>query len=79
MLEEKVRKLEQEVEEKRKDVSELKVQKETMIYKLEQIEKQLDEIATTVQKDLGWRGFFIDFVKMAAQVAALLAAGKLFL
>jgi hypothetical protein len=32
-----------------------------------------------VKKGVGWHSFFVDFLKVAAQVAALVAAGKFFL
>ncbi|OAH59382.1 MULTISPECIES: hypothetical protein [Bacillaceae] len=76
VLEEKVKRLEEDMDKIKKEVSMLLIKKETMIYKLDQIQKQLDEIQTSVNRDSGWRGFLIDFIKAAAQIAALVAAGK---
>ena len=50
--------------------------KSLIVYRLEQIQRQLDGISATLSKDTGWRGFFIDFLKAAAQIAALVGAGK---
>ncbi|MET3689821.1 chromosome segregation ATPase [Priestia megaterium] len=50
--------------------------KNIILYRLEQIQRQLDSISATLSKDTGWRGFFIDFLKAAAQIAALVGAGK---
>lgn len=76
ILEEKIKNLEQSMDEKKKEINALMIEKETTLYKLDMIQKQLDEIEASVKKNLGWNGFFIDFIKVAAQIAALVAAGK---
>lgn len=43
---------------------------------LEEIKAELKEIKTNQQKDQGWRVVLIDFIKAAAQIAALIGAGK---
>ncbi|MFP5116154.1 hypothetical protein ACSU64_27990 [Bacillaceae bacterium C204] len=68
--------LKKEVRELWKDVDALVTSRETMLIKLDQIQKQLMDIQGAVNKDSGWRGFFIDFLKAAAQIAALVGAGK---
>jgi chromosome segregation ATPase len=68
--------LKKEVREMSKDVDILLTSRETMLLKLDQIQKQLADIQGTVNKDSGWRGFFIDFIKAAAQIAVLVGAGK---
>lgn len=68
--------LKKEVRELSKDVDSLNTTKETMLIKLDQIQAQLAAIQGTVNKDSGWRGFFLDFVKAAAQIAVLVGAGK---
>ncbi|WP_210607852.1 hypothetical protein [Priestia flexa] len=72
-------KLEKRIDDKDKDVISLMIQKETILYKLDLIQKQLDTIETSVKKGVGWNSFFVDFLKVAAQVAALVAAGKFLL
>lgn len=49
---------------------------ERIQFQLKQIRTELQSISTTVQKDAGWRGFLLDFIKAAAQIAALVGAGK---
>lgn len=71
--------LEKRLDEKDKEIVSLTIQKETILYKLESIEKQLDSIELSVKKSVGWNNFFVDFLKVATQVAALVAAGKFFL
>lgn len=71
-------KLEKRIDEKDKEIISLTIQKETILYKLELIQKQLDAIEKSVKKGVGWNGFFVDFLKVAAQVGALVAAGKFF-
>lgn len=83
VLAEKIRTIEREMKELRGDVREnsheidvLDRTKETTIYKLEVIDKKLEDIQTSISKDSGWRGFFLDFIKAAAQIAVLVGAGK---
>ena len=83
VLTEKVRTLEREIKELRADVREnsheidvLDRTKETTVYRLQLIDKKLDEIQTSISKDSGWRGFFLYFIKAAAQIAVLVGAGK---
>ncbi|MCU6603841.1 hypothetical protein OCO53_25710 [Peribacillus frigoritolerans] len=83
VLTEKMRVIEREVRDLKKDfkqsdgdVDELSSQMKLVVYKLEAIEKTVASINTTLSKDTGWRGFFIDFIKAAAQIAALVGAGK---
>jgi hypothetical protein len=78
-LTESIAKLENRMSEKDKEITALTIQKETILYKLEIIQKQLDTIENSVKKGVGWHSFFVDFLKVAAQVAALVAAGKFFL
>ncbi|USK77758.1 hypothetical protein [Peribacillus frigoritolerans] len=58
------------------DVDELSSQMKLMVYKLSTIEKTVESINTTLSRDTGWRGFFVDFIKAAAQITALIGAGK---
>jgi len=83
VLQERVRRLENDLLEVKKDVKtqtkELDLvtdDKNIILYRLEQIQKQLDSVNVSLSKDSGWRGFFIDFIKAAAQIAALVGAGK---
>lgn len=83
VLQERVRRLEKDLIEVKKDVKtqtkELDLvtdDKNIILYRLEQIQKQLDSVNVSLSKDSGWRGFFIDFIKAAAQIAALVGAGK---
>ena len=71
-----VKELKSVVKEQSKELDQLITSKETMLIKLDQIQRQLASIEGTVSKDSGWRGFFIDFIKAAAQIAALVGAGK---
>lgn len=71
-----VKELKSVVKEQSKELDQLITSKETMLIKLDQIQKQLASIEGTVNKDSGWRGFFLDFIKAAAQIAALVGAGK---
>lgn len=74
--EREVKDLKKEVKEQSKELDQLITSKETMLIKLDQIQRQLASIEGTVNKDSGWRGFFLDFIKAAAQIAALVGAGK---
>ena len=74
--EREVKDLKKEIREQSKELETLNMSKETMLIKLDQIQKQLASIEGTVSKDSGWRGFFLDFIKAAAQIAALVGAGK---
>ena len=47
-----------------------------ILHRLNGIEKKLDSIDSNLSKDSGWRGFFIEFIKAAAQIMALVGAGK---
>ena len=83
VLQEKVNRVEREIVDIKKDIREqnadldsLLTTRETILFRLDQIQKQLAEIQGTVNKDSGWRGFFLDFIKAAAQIAALVGAGK---
>lgn len=83
ILKEKVIYVEREITDLKRDlraqseeVDELITVKETTLLKLNQIQQQLSSIETTVNKDAGWKGFFLDFIKAAAQIAALVGAGK---
>ncbi|MED4116608.1 hypothetical protein P4661_27610 [Priestia megaterium] len=58
------------------EIDAIEQDKSLIVYRLEQIQRQLDGITATLSKDTGWRGFFIDFLKAAAQIAALVGAGK---
>lgn len=83
VLTEKMRVVEREIRELKNDfkisdgnVDNLSAQLQLVVYKLSAIEKTVESINTTLSKDSGWRGFFIDFIKAAAQIAALVGAGK---
>lgn len=83
VLFEKVRVTERELRDLKKDLrksdgelDELESKVQLVLYKLDTIEKTITSINTTVSRDTGWRGFFIDFLKAAAQIAALVGAGK---
>lgn len=83
VLAEKIRTIEREMKELRSDIREnsqeidvLDRSKETTLIKLQIIDEKLDSIQTSISKDSGWRGFFIDFIKAAAQIAVLVGAGK---
>lgn len=72
---ERIRVMEKEIKEIKSDLqrNEDKIDKfPLIIHRLEQIEKTLG----TMSKDAGWRGFFLDFIKAAAQIAVLVGAGK---
>jgi hypothetical protein len=58
------------------DIDKLERTQDTILLKLEQIQNQLGSIQSTVSSDSGWRGFFLDFIKAAAQIAVLVGAGK---
>lgn len=76
VLEREIRSMKVDVKEQGEDLDNLLTSKETMLIKLSNIEKSLESIQTTVNKDSGWRGFFLDFIKAAAQIAVLVGAGK---
>lgn len=76
VVERDIRDLKKDVKESDGDVDALSAQMQLVVYKLDAIEKTVASINTTLSKDSGWRGFFIDFVKAAAQIAALVGAGK---
>lgn len=75
-FEREIKDLKKDLREQGQDVDSLITVKETTLLKLEQIQQQLVSIQTTVNKDSGWRGFFLDFVKAACQIAVLVGAGK---
>lgn len=78
--------LKQEIKQVKKDLNELKTtvkeqgeeleQLPLIAYKLEGISKAVESIDNKLSKDGGWRGFFLDFIKAAAQIAVLIGAGK---
>lgn len=83
VLKERLRRLESdllevkgEVRAQGNEIDVIEKDKNIILYRLEQIQKQLDAISVSLSKDTGWRGFFIDFIKAAAQIAALVGAGK---
>jgi len=83
VLKERIRRLEAdlleikgEVRVQGNEIDTIEQEKNIILYRLEQIQRQLDAISATLSKDTGWRGFFIDFLKAAAQIAALVGAGK---
>jgi len=83
VLKERIRRLEAdlleikgEVRTQGNEIDVIEKDKNIILYRLEQIQRQLDSISATLSKDTGWRGFFIDFLKAAAQIAALVGAGK---
>lgn len=83
VLKERLRRLESdlleikgEVRTQGNEIDLIEQDKNIILYRLEQIQRQLDTISVTLSRDTGWRGFFIDFIKAAAQIAALVGAGK---
>lgn len=83
VLKERIRRLEAdlleikgEVRSQGNEIDVIEKDKNIILYRLEQIQRQLDSITVSLSKDTGWRGFFIDFLKAAAQIAALVGAGK---
>lgn len=83
VLKERFRYLHKEVEELKGDLKESEQENrknqltmERMQFQLKSIQTDLKNISTTLSKDTGWRGFFLDFIKAAAQIAALVGAGK---
>lgn len=76
VVEREIRELKMDFKESDGDVDELSAQVKLMVYKLSTIEKTVESINATLSKETGWRGFFIDFIKAAAQIAALVGAGK---
>jgi hypothetical protein len=75
-LEQEVRDLKNEMKVNGNDIDLLERTQDTILLKLEQIQVQLGSIQKTVSSDSGWRGFFLDFIKAAAQIAVLVGAGK---
>jgi CII-binding regulator of phage lambda lysogenization HflD len=75
-LEREVRDLKNETKLNGNDIDILERQQDTILYKLEQIQITMGSIQKTVSSDSGWRGFFLDFIKAAAQIAVLVGAGK---
>jgi chromosome segregation ATPase len=75
-IEREIREIKGSTKENSTDIDRLERTQDTIILKLEQIQKQLGSIETTVSSDSGWRGFFLDFIKAAAQIAVLVGAGK---
>jgi len=75
-LEQEVRDLKNETKINGNDIDQIERTQDSILYKLEQIQIQLGSIQKTVQTDTGWRGFFLDFIKAAAQIAVLVGAGK---
>lgn len=83
VLAEKIRTIERELRDIKADVKsnsseidKLETSRETNLIKLDLLDKKLESIQTSISKDTGWRGFFIDFIKAAAQIAVLVGAGK---
>lgn len=74
--EREIKDLKTDLREQGQDLDSLITVKETTLLKLEQIQRQLASIEGTVNKDSGWRGFFLDFIKAAVQIAVLVGAGK---
>lgn len=79
----RIRTLEREIKEIKKDLKDidnasddLNLFKETTLLKLIEINRKLESIQTSVSKDEGWRGFILDFIKAAAQIAVMVGAGK---
>lgn len=75
-VERELQDLKKELRDQSQELDGLVTAKETTLIKLEQIQKQLASIEGAVKKDAGWRGFFIDFIKAAAQIAVLVGVGK---
>lgn len=75
-LEREVASLKDDVGRNKKSISEIQGEHRLIVYKLEEIGKDIAEVRGVLAKDSGWRGFFVDFIKAAAQIAALIGAGK---
>ncbi|MGP4063105.1 hypothetical protein [Halobacillus sp. H74] len=83
VLKEQFRYMHKEVEEMKDDLKQhdrslqARVRFEERIqFQLKSIQTELSSLTETIQKDTGWRGFILDFVKAVAQIAALVGAGK---
>jgi len=75
-IEQEIRDLKSGTRENSNDIDKLERTQDSILIKLEQIQSQLGTIQKTVSTDTGWRGFFLDFIKAAAQIAVLVGAGK---
>lgn len=68
VMEREISEIKSDLKAQEKDIDNLPI----ILHRLEQIEKTLG----TMSKDAGWRGFFLDCIKAAAQIAVLVGAGK---
>lgn len=83
VLSHRIKTLEREIREIKNNLKEidsasddLTLFKETTLLKLIEINRKLEDIQSSVSKDGGWRGFFLDLIKAAAQIAVMVGAGK---
>lgn len=83
VLTEKIRTIEREVQELKnsmrsveEEIDDIQNGNAVMLHRLDNIISVISEIKATVSKDAGWRGFLIDAIKAAAQIAVLVGAGK---
>lgn len=79
ILAERVRVIERDMNEMKMDMREQGEDIEKLpliLHRLDSIEKTLEALNKTLSRDSGWRGFFLDFIKAAAQIAVLVGAGK---
>lgn len=65
-----------DAKEQEKEVVRLNRSEDRIQFRLKRIEDEVITISATLAKDTGWRGFLLDFIKAAAQIAALVGAGK---
>lgn len=75
ILAERIKVIQREIREIKAEIKTLENDFEKVgiiVHRLESVEKNLGSMS----KDAGWRGFFLDFIKAAAQIAALVGAGK---
>lgn len=75
-LEREVQALKNDVRSAEQEIDDIQGDRNLLIHKLDVITANITEIRTTISKDSGWRGFFLDFIKAVAQIAVLVGAGK---
>lgn len=79
ILAERIRVLEREIKDVKADMRDQWEDLEQLpliLHRLNGIESKLEKIDTNLSKDSGWRGFFVEVIKAAAQIMALVGAGK---
>lgn len=90
VIAEKVRVLEREIQELKQEVrrtmdevddidkSNIKIVQELkgVTGVISEVKEMVTNLQTTISKENGWRGFFLDVIKALAQIAALILAGR---